>query len=262
MKKKIAVDLGGTNMRVALVEGKKIIRLIKRDTPKSGKKLIKVLEDCIVHLMYPEVIGIGMGVPGPVVNGVLKNPPNIGVKNFDMRKYFQKRFKVPVSLENDANCVALAEAKYGYKKKNFFVITLGTGIGGGVVLDGKLHKGKNGYAGEIGHIILNDKKDFEYYWKLHKRKKLVSDLVKSKDKKDRERIRNLTDVIAQGIASQINVFDPEVVIIAGGARESGKEFIELVRQKSRKYIFLPHNYSIKWTKLKEPGILGASLLVQ
>lgn len=259
-KEVIAIDLGGTNLRVALVKNNKIVKYVKKKTPKDGKQLLDELCKSISSLMSKKVKGIGAGVPGPVINGIIKNPPNIKVKNFDFKSYLRNKFKVRVEVENDANCVALAEAVYGYKKKDFLVITLGTGVGGGVVLNGQLYCGE-GYAGEIGHIILDKGKYFEDYWKKHRKNSLVKDMVKSRDKKDRANLNKLTDYVAQAIASMINVFDPELIVLAGGAREAGNKFLNLIKKKSKKYIFLPKRYGIKWTKLKYPGILGASLLV-
>lgn len=262
MKKEvIAVDLGGTNLRVALVRNNKVVRYVKKKTPKNGKQLLEELCKGISDLMSKDVKGIGAAVPGPVINGIIRNPPNIKVKNFDFKNYLKSKFKVRVEVENDANCIALAEAVYGYKKKDFFVITLGTGVGGGVVLNGELYCGK-GYAGEIGHVILGNGKYLEDYWKKHKKHFLVKDLVKSKDKTSKANLDKLADYIAQAIGSMVNVLDPELIILAGGAREAGGKFLNLIKKKSKKYIFLPRRYDIKWTKLKHPGILGASLLLR
>jgi len=261
MSEVIAVDLGGTNLRVALVKNNSIVKIIKKKTPKNGKLLIKEIEDSISSLFNKRIKGIGLAVPGPVFNGVLKNPPNLKVRNFNFKKYLQKKFKVRIEIDNDANCVALAELLLGYKKKNFFIITLGTGVGGGIVINGKVYSGQ-GYGGELGHIILNNKKDFEYYWKKYRGKILIKDMIKSSKKEHQETLKKLIEYISQGIASLINIFDPEIVVFAGGAKEAGEYFLNLIRKNTEKYVFLPKKYKIKWTKLNEPGILGASLLIR
>ena len=92
---------------------------------------------------------MGTGEPGPLENGIIKNPPNLPLRNFNLKKELEKRFHKKVVIENDVHCVALAEAKLGCKKKNFVVLAFGTGIGGGIIIEGKLYTGQ-GYAGELG----------------------------------------------------------------------------------------------------------------
>ena len=198
----IAVDLGGTNLRVALVKGKKIYKYIKEPTPKNKKDLLKLMVKLISSLMSKDVKGIGVGSPGPLEKGIIKNPPNIHLRNFNLKKYLEEKFNKKVEIENDAHCVALAEAEFGYKKKNFFILTLGTGIGGGVIIDGKMYIGK-GMAGELWHIILDNGKDLESLWKRKKNK--IKELFEKKDKKSLEQVSNY---LAQGIGSLINVFYP------------------------------------------------------
>ncbi|MEM4625597.1 MAG: ROK family protein [Candidatus Pacearchaeota archaeon] len=272
MKKEvIGVDLGGTNLRVALVKNNKIIRYIKKETPKTKDEIINELSKGIGELITKETQGIGIASPGPIKNGIIGNTPNIALRNFNLKKEIKKRFKIKVVVENDANCVALAEAKFGCKKKNFFIITLGTGIGGGVIINGELFRGSNGYGGELGHIILDNGKDFEFYcgWKRIKEvtiekfgtSKYVSELVAMNNKEAHEILDEISEYLGQGIASLINVFDPEVIIIAGGVRESGNKFLKLIREKTQKYVFVPWNKKMYWSKLDHPGILGASILI-
>jgi glucokinase len=221
-------------------------------------------------LMNKDVKGIGIGCAGPLKDGVIKNPPNLPLKNYNIKAELKKRFKVRVEVGNDAHCVALAEAKFGVRKKNFIILTLGTGIGGGIIIDGKLYEGQ-GFGGEFGHIILDKGKDFESLaaWKSTKEstKKafgeelLISDLVKMKNKKAEEILNELTTYLAQGIGSLINIFDPEVVVLAGGVRETGSAFLNRIKEKVKKYSILPKITPIQWSKLDHPGTLGASLLV-
>ena len=132
----IAIDLGGTHLRVSLVKGNKIVTYNRRATPGDKETLLRELFGMISELMSKKIYGIGIASPGPLENGVIKNTPNIALKNFDLKGAVKKKFGVRVEVENDANCVALAEAKLGVRKKNFFILTLGTGIGGGVIING------------------------------------------------------------------------------------------------------------------------------
>lgn len=268
MKEVIAVDLGGSNLRVALVRERKIVDYMKKETPKDKKKLISELTESIDGLMNKNVKGIGVSSAGPLINGVIKNPPNLPLKNFDLKNYLKKKYKVRVEIGNDANCVALAEAELGCKKKNFFILTIGTGIGGGVVIEGEVYEGQ-GFGGELGHVIINDENDFEGMWKKSRRlinrtfKKeiLIKDLIKIHNKKSRVILEDVYDIFARGIGSLINIFDPEIVILAGGLRETGETFLKPVRSRIKKYVVFPRKTKVVWSKLEHPGILGASLLI-
>jgi len=256
MSKIIAVDLGGTNLRVALLEGNKILKYIKKKTPKNQNKLLLEMCDSISRLITKDVKAIGVGSPGPLKNGIILNPPNLPFRNFNLKKFLQDKFKKRIVIENDAKCVAIAESKLGCKKKNFIILTLGTGIGGGIIINSQLYKG-NGNAGEIGHIILDDGKDFETLWKEKGRQ--IKELFENNDKKKLERVAMY---LGQGIGSLINIFDPEIIIIAGGVRENGEKFLKIIRKHVKKYQIIQRNVEIKFSKLEHPGILGAGLLAR
>lgn len=266
--KVIAVDIGGTNVRVSLVKGGKILKYIKKTTPKNKGDFLKVLYDGITELMSKDVEAIGVGSPGPLKNGIIKNPPNIPLKNFNLKAELERKFKKRVVIENDAKCVALAEAKLGVKKKNFIVLTFGTGIGGGIIIHGKLYVGQ-GYAGELGHITLRNGKYFEDLWKENREyikehfgcNILIKDLIKMKNKEADMVLESISDHMGQGIATAINIFDPEIVVLNGGVRECGNALLDKVIKHARKHIILPHETPIQWSKLAHPGTLGASLLV-
>src|SRR3989338_10651133 len=109
----IAVDLGGTNLRVGIVRNGRIFRFVKKPTPKSKERILKIMSYLINDLINKDVKGIGISCPGPLKNGVIINPPNIPFKNFDMKTYFEKKFNIKAEVENDAKCVALAESRFG-----------------------------------------------------------------------------------------------------------------------------------------------------
>jgi len=271
----IAIDLGGTHLRTALVRNNKIIDIKKRDTAKSKKLLLKGMAEDIQHFIniYDGIRGIGVASPGPLENGKLLNTPNLPLRYFNLKKFLENKFHKKVVIENDANCVALAELKLGVKKHHFLVLTIGTGLGGGVIVHGKLFMG-NGLGGELGHIILDKGIDFENLVAskaLKRRTKkelgnemLIKDLIKLSSKgnvKAKKVLQEISTYLGQGIASLISVFDPDVIVLAGGAREAGNKFLNMIRKETKKYSFLKGNYPIQWTKLEEPGVLGASLLM-
>ena len=271
-EKIIAIDLGGTLLRVALIENKKIKTLIKKNTPKNKEQLKKELQKSVSQILKKEknVRGIGISSAGPLKKGVITNPPNLDFKNFDLRKSL-KKFNLEIIIENDANCAALAEAKLGIKKKNFILLTLGTGIGGGIIIDNKVYPGREN-AGEVGHIILDNGKTFEELIggkrikeitkKIYGKELLVKHLIKRKDKKSKEILKEIEKYLGQGIGSLINIFDPERIILTGGFREGGKKLLKGIKEETKNNIKIPHKADLKWSKLKEPGILGASLLFE
>lgn len=281
-KKVIAFDIGGTSIRCGLVRNNKILKLSRVDTPKNKKDFLNEVSRLTKNFMGDDISGIGVGFPSPVRDGWVLNPPNIKVKNFDMEKYLEKSFGKRVVVANDVDCAALAELKLGIKRKNFFLIALGTGIGGGVVIDGKLYHGGSGYGSELGHILIRGK-DFESLWKGTKRKiekefgkgMLVRDLCAMVDgrwlmvdgKKIRKRrkakkiLGEAADYLGEGIASVVSVLDSEIVVLGGGVRDSGKVFLKMVNKAVRKNSFLPKKIKVVFGKINEPGVLGAALLL-
>lgn len=267
---KIAVDLGGTHLRVALLKDNKITEFVKKDTLKDKNKLLEELVSSISQCINAgkNVKGIGVSAAGEIKEGRIMNSPNLPIKNFDLKRYLKKNFKKKVEIENDANCVALAEARLGCKENNFFVLTLGTGIGGGIIINNKLYVGRAS-AGELGHILLYGEKDFEKAWQTCRKlsKKyfgeilLIKNLLKKKDKKAKEVLDNYSEVLGLGIVSLINTLDPEVVILDGGAKEAGKKFLDRIQKKVDEYSFFSKKTKVQWTKLKHAGILGAGLLL-
>ena len=300
-EKVIAFDIGGTSIRCGIVRGKKILKVVRCATPKSRKLFLdKIVEMGNEFMDTPldskhrtgrdDVVGVGVGFPAPVKDGVVKNPPNVRLKNFNLKKYLETQLdskhrtgqgKIRVEVANDVDCVALAELKFGIKRKNFFVIALGTGIGGGVVIDGELYHGGSGYGSELGHIIINGK-DFESLWKGTKRKierefgkgVLIRDLCKMVDgrwlmvdgKKNKARAREIleeaADYLGEGIASVVSVLDSEIVVLGGGVRDSGKGFLRMVNKSVGKYSFLPKKVKVVFGKVDEAGVMGASLLLR
>ena len=271
-KEIVAVDIGGTYMRFALIKNGKVEFYNSKDTPKTKEKILELLCDGIKEYKN-DIEGIGVSCAGVIENGIIRISPNLPLKNFNIKKYIQKKFKSQVKIENDANCAAIAEAKLGVKKKNFIILTLGTGIGGGIIIDGKLYTGR-GSGGELGHIVINDGKDLEYFAGTKAIKRLIKkycrlnpeynyqviNILNEKSTRSEKIKDEIAEYIGMGIASLISVFDPEIVVLAGGLRNLGESFLNKIKARTKKYAFLPRNPRIVWTKLKHPNLLGASLL--
>lgn len=159
----VGVDLGGTNVRYGIVsKGGKTT--FERSRPVEGNrtpaKIIDILTDIAREAKTrANISGIGIGAPGIVdfdAGSVIRSPHYPSWRDFELRALLAKRTGLPVVLDNDANMIAYGEAGYGAGKglKNFVMITLGTGIGGGIVIDGKVFHGDHGFAGELGHQVI------------------------------------------------------------------------------------------------------------
>ncbi|MGD9276103.1 MAG: ROK family protein [Candidatus Pacearchaeota archaeon] len=266
-KEALAFDIGGTHMRVAIARGRKIYNYEKCSTPKNKILFLKKIEDLILKFDLKKIKGIGIGIAGPVKDGVVKNPPNLPLRNFDLKKYLEKKFKKKVKIKNDVECSTLAELKHGINAKNFILVAIGTGIGGGIIVNEKNYRGR-GYGGEFGRMYVRDKK-WEDLWKETCKKikrefgeqKFLKDLVKMKSQRSEKILDEAADYIGEGIASLISAFDPEIVLIGGGIKNSGNLFLKKIKKSVLKYSTLPKKTPIRWTTLKHPGVLGASMLV-
>lgn len=270
----IGVDLGGTSVRAALVRKGKIIQYVKRPTEvkKGRKQIIKNIIESIEQVKTRKIKGIGIGCPGPAdyEKGKILNTPNLKPLNgVNLKNIIQKKFKVKVKMENDANCATLAEKQFR-KNKNFVVLTLGTGIGSGVIIDGKLYRGK-GKATELGHIIIDNGKDLEDLAsggaiirrakKEFRKKLLARDLValsKKKNKKATKIINESAGYLGIGLASISNIFDPEVIVLTGGVKDAGSYYLNIAKKKMNQVAMLKCN--VVWSKIKHPGVIGAASL--
>ena len=267
-KRIIAFDIGGTSIRCSTVENNKILEYYKIPTPKIKKEFLERINELIKKFNSPKISGIGVGIAGVVENGIVKNAPNLGLKNFNIKSYLENKYHKKVFVSNDVNCFALAESIIGVQNKNFILIAFGTGIGGGIVIGGKTYRGL-GYGAEFGHMYFEGK-HWEKTWQENRdqiKKEfgdniLFKELIKMKNAKAKKLLEDITESMGIGIASLIDAFDPETVVIGGGIREAGKPFLDLLNKKIRKYSFLPKKTPITWTKLDHPGTLGASLLVK
>ncbi len=158
----IGVDVGGTKcLGVVLDDDGSILAERREPTPvaASGPELIDTVTEVAGQLQGDARMSVGVGVPGLVdTNGTLRFAPNIpGVTELPVRDELAGRLGVPVQVDNDATCAAWAEQGVGAGRgrQHMILVTLGTGIGGGIVIDGRLVRGANGFAGEIGHMIVD-----------------------------------------------------------------------------------------------------------
>lgn len=299
----VGVDVGGTNIKLGLVNSSgRIIsrsRLVTKSYIHNKKTLISALGQAILDLLSTkdikkrDVCGIGIGLPGLIdpQNGVVKVLPNIpGWKNVPLKKLLQSQLKIPTFLENDVNLITLAEWKFGAGKgyKNFICITLGTGVGGGLIFDNEIYRGAGFAAGEIGHIPINENGKacncggwgcFESYVgnksilkrakqiikKPLKEMKDVYRLAKRKDKKALKLWDEMAEHLAAGLVGPINLLNPELIVIGGGISNHYPFFIKQVKAIVKNRAMSVQGRMVKFARAKlgdDAGIVGAQVLVK
>jgi len=164
----VAVDLGGTQIRTAVLRGATLLSrvgLLTGENPTPQRVIPRIFQAVDLALGQAEtsldqIAGIGIGAPGPLnsYTGVVYAPPNLpGWENVPVRELFEERFHVPIFVENDANAAALGEYMFGAGRgsHNMVYLTISTGIGGGVITDGRILEGASGTAGELGHMTVD-----------------------------------------------------------------------------------------------------------
>ena len=298
----LGIDLGGTNIVAAVVNEKyEIISEAKNPTlcPRPWKEILDdvaktALEAAkMANLEMSDFPFVGIGSPGviSVETGTVIVAVNLGFNNVPLTKYLSEKLGVPVILENDANAAAYGEFKAGIAKntKNFIALTIGTGIGSGVVLDGKIYRGSNGIAGELGHSVIKlggrpcscgrrgcidvyasatglitttkeamEKDKESIMWQLSEGDiKKVDGITAFKaarqnDKTALEVVNSYIEVLAASITNIINTFQPDMITIAGGISREGDFLLNPVKS-------LVEKESLKNPAQPEPKIAIAQL---
>ncbi len=250
----IGLDIGGTKINGILFDGKNVIKELTIVTPKNLFEFQHNLKKLVAFLSAGQKItAIGAGVAGLVdaKHGTVKYSPNIKyIKQLSLAKVFGGQGKIKVKIDNDSNCFTRAELLIGEGKKynNFLCLTLGTGIGGGIVINRKIYRGEDNSGGELGHILL----DGEFF---------ESSFKKFRDKKD---YKNAGRLVGRALASLINIFAPDAVIIGGGfGHNESRKYLPAAKTEIKNYIFNPQlKTKILISQLKNAGALGAALLVK
>jgi glucokinase len=310
---RIGIDLGGTNIVVGIVtdEGKIVS---KKSAPTLASRGATLIIEDMVNLIY-KTLGlygesmenielIGIGVPGLVDynSGIIKECVNLGWENIDICKILKEKTGKKILIENDANAAAGGEYLFGIMKNNLnsVFLTLGTGVGGGIILNGKLHRGKNGSAAEIGHMVIGDNfyncacgnngcfetfasatAIIKYAKKLINENnedtlilkkiknsdeidaKLVFDCAKLGDKLANLVVERFVKYFARGICNIVNILDVEMIGIGGGVSAAGEFFMELLLSDIKKHKLFKDIpvCNIKIATLgNDAGIIGAAML--
>lgn len=309
----LGIDVGGTSIKGGLVtkEGKLLstfkMPVVKDEIPEETlNKLIllvnKFLKDN--NCYKKDIVGVGVGVPGIIdsTNGIVSFSGNLKWIDLPLKKILEKGLNLPVKITNDANAAAIAESKFGSGKnyKSFLMVTLGTGIGSGIYVDGKLYEGNLGKGGEFGHslLVMDGRKcncgrkgcleayasatalikDTKKMIELHPESllstlskksgtvdaKLPFEVSKMGDPFAKELIRNYVKYLSEGLINYFNTFRPEAVILSGGIAEEGDYLISKIKKycdrKHYGFKLSPRVEIVKSSVGYDSGKIGAAAL--
>ena len=287
MKKVLAFDLGGTKFAFGVVAengevlGSDKIETLAKQGPEQAIQRVNLAAQSLLqklNIKPAELIGIGIASPGPldVSKGCVDGSPNLpGWSGYSIEKGLSTFFSLPARIDNDANAAALGEYKFGAgkNKKNMVYITVSTGLGGGVIVDGRLMRGANGNAAELGHLTLNINGPacpcgangcFEMYASgtaIARRtreaiqagassqilnlagslEEITTHYILAALQKEDELAKKIwnetTEYLGRGLAVVINTFNPELIVVGGGVTAAGDLLFTPVREKALRYAF-------------------------
>ncbi len=312
MKYRVGVDIGGMSIKVALMDSDgKLSNKVTEVTPlNSNDKLTECIFSLIDRVLQEnnvsvnDIESIGIGSPGIINpnNGEIVYASNLGVEHLEIASKVKNKYNIKCFVENDANCAVLGEYYFGNAKgaENVLMVTLGTGVGSGIIINGKLLVAKNGGGTEGGHItIVVDGKHcacgengcYEKYAStsalIEQTKKaietepngvlaniakdmgdvngkVVFEAVNKGDKLAKQVLNTYIKYVASGIIGIANIFRPEIVLIGGGVSAQNELLIKPLNKYVNEHLFgnqyLPP-IDVKQAKLKnDAGILGAAML--
>lgn len=274
-EKTIGVDMGGTNIRAARVgqQGIEERRCIPCPATGSKDEVLDCLTDLIQPLMDPDVVAIGAGIPSVIdtEQGIVYQAANIpSWDEVPLKEILTGKFGVRVDLDNDSNCFTLGLARYGEGRsfRHFVGITLGTGLGAGIVINGQLYHGFNGGAGEVGSLPYRDS-DFEHYCSSHYFLEQCGEDASSLARKAEQgndkamlRWRQFGTHMGELVKALMYAYDPEAVVMGGGIAKAFPLFKATMMATAQTFPYpksVGHLHVIA-TKLADAALLGAASL--
>ncbi len=301
----LGIDIGGTYIKSAILLGNDLTehRSIATNAYEGVNSLLYRIRTLISYYFehYPEIKSVGIGIPGVVDNygNVLVAPNLPGWQNVPLFKYLRNYIDVPFTIENDANVAAMAELLDGAGKglSSFIYVTLGTGVGGSIIIDGQIYRGEIGGSGEIGHTLIdyNSRKKTAFTYqkgtleafigrnailelaKEQLQKNIVSKLSEitnfdvadiyklaaSGDKLCIKLLEQFGAVLGCGLASAMNLLDISTAIIGGGISQAGELILATTRKTLKDHLLPPlaNRFQVKQAKyISSTGVRGAALL--
>lgn len=309
IREAIGVDLGGTKLATGVVDSHQNILHTSREssTGRSEDEVVRAIEQELREAMRarPQVIGAGLGVPCTIdrERGVAINAVNLEITDVPIRDLMRERLRIPVFIDNDANCAALAEHRFGAAKgaRNAILLTVGTGIGGGIIINRELYRGTTGAAAELGHIVVEENgppcqgtcpnrgcvetlasgtalaregtaaagrnPESALFRALQEggiSGRVVTEAALAGDAVAREVVAEAGRHLGVAIASLVNVFDPDVVVVGGGVTAgAGELLVEPAREEMRRRALPPMNRTpVTPAALgSDAGMIGAAQMV-
>jgi glucokinase len=288
-KRVIGVDLGGTKILAGIVGREGAIER-RRETPtplESQEELLESLDAAVHELLDDSVTGVGFGVPSRIngKTGLVEGSVNIPLEGLDLRGRMEERFELPIAVDNDANVATYAEFRAGAGRdaQTMVMLTLGTGCGGGVVLNGQLYRG----WAELGHTVIEfdglpcqgtctGRGHLEAYVSGTAATKLAQEafgpaadahrLVRLAREGDAQAVEILDGIgrrLGAGIGSFVNIFDPDLVVIGGGFAAAADFLFEPAREVMRREALAPEDDRVRLVPAElgtAAGLIGAGLL--
>ena len=294
----LGIDLGGTKIEGIILKSDKepieITRLrINTEEDKGYKQIInniKRLVDILENKVNYKFKKIGIGTPGTLdpETQLLKNSNSKNLNKKSIKSDLENLLGKKVNIENDANCFALAETKFGAVKdqmphaKIVFGVIIGTGVGGGIIIDNKILYGKQGIGGEWGHTIIKDDGEMcycgkkgcvesvisgralqKYYTSLSGEKLSFKNIYKNieTDLNAKKTLKRMITYFGKGLSNVVNIIDPDIIVLGGGLSNTN-ELYDQGYQELKKYVFNP-TFKTKIIKPKlgdSAGVYGAALL--
>ncbi len=288
MSKYIGIDLGGTTIRLGLYSNDNLEKVISDYTNvhEGRDKIVDRIVKNIIEIGTEDVQSIGIGVPGIVGsnNNTVIKCVNIPFENLNLADVVSSRIGIDVKVDNDGNLAALAEQKFGALKgvKNGIQLTLGTGIGGGVIINGEMFRGSFGLGFEPGHMVISSNRNcncgrsgcFEKYSSAsallneYNKKSLdklsgTYEIFKRYEKKEKLAIELVTEYVwylSVGVTDLIHLFDPEKIVFSGGLSGSFNLFKDELIENVKKQIIVKDYLRTEFVASSlgnDSGVLGA-----
>ncbi len=278
----VGVDIGGTKIAIGEISQKKVIRKIKVDTAKSKKSIWNSITKAIIEIRGDKKIErIGMAIAGSIdhTKGIIVYSPNMRfLDNWSIARELKMYFNCEVVIDNDVNCMALGESLF-WKRNNLLVLALGTGVGGGIVIEGKIYRGQ-GFGAELGHIVIdyhglkcscgNHGCLEEYvsgrgirrlgrvYLKRTIEPLAIQRLAEKGDRNALKVYQKVGRYLGVAVASYVNIFNPKLIVISGSIRKASNLFMDDMLSEVRQRAF---KTNLSRTKIVVSKIGGNAALV-
>jgi glucokinase len=271
----LGVDLGGTNVRAGLVKNDRLVKVVSSPIHGQGSQQEVLEQVCRVidPLVKKELKGIGVGVPSVVdlKNGIIYDVVNIpSWKRVPLKAFLEKRYHLPVYINNDANCFAVGEKYFGQAKKyeNVVGLIVGTGLGAGVIANGKLYPGANCGAGEFGMISYLER-NHEYYasgqffknvYKTSGRE--LFERASLGDKEARRIFAEFGAHLGEAVKTILYAVDPDIIILGGSVSQAYRFFRQAMWESIKAFVYslVLKNIKIGVSRVRNIAILGAAAL--